>query len=76
MGIAIPGKTVFLIETAPWRIWMWHKESNRYFGGIENFAYGEINEQSFSNPHAWSHQWDKVEALNELNHIVFDVRYM
>ena len=21
MGIAIPGKTVFLIETAPWRIW-------------------------------------------------------
>ena len=24
-----------------------------YFGRIENFAYGEINERSFSNPHPW-----------------------
>ena len=32
------------------QIWMWFKESNRYFCKIENFAYGEINEQSFSNP--------------------------
>ena len=26
------------------QIWMWYKESNRYFGMIENVAYGEINE--------------------------------
>ena len=29
---------------------MWYK-SSRYFCQIENFAYGEINERSFSNPH-------------------------
>ena len=33
------------------QIWMWLKESNSYFCKIENFAYGEINERSFSNPH-------------------------
>ena len=33
------------------QIWMWFKESNMYFCHIENFAYGEINEWSFSNPH-------------------------
>ena len=33
------------------QIWMWCKLSNRYFDRIENFAYGEINERSFSNPH-------------------------
>ena len=32
------------------QIWKWFKESNRYFWKIENFANGEINEQSFSNP--------------------------
>ena len=31
-------------------IWTWCKESNRCLDRIENFAYGEINEQSFSNP--------------------------
>ena len=30
--------------------WMWFRESNRYFCKIENFAYGEISERSFSNP--------------------------
>ena len=34
-------------------IWMWFRESNRYFCKIENFAYGEISERSFSNPHPW-----------------------
>ena len=34
------------------QIWMWFKESKRYFCNIENFAYGEINERSFSNPHS------------------------
>ena len=33
---------------------MWFRESNRYFRNIENFAYGEISERSFSNPHPWS----------------------
>ena len=32
------------------QIWKWFKESNSYFCKIENFAYGQINEQSFSNP--------------------------
>ena len=30
---------------------MWFKEHDRYICKIENFAYREINEQSFSNPH-------------------------
>ena len=33
------------------QIWMWFEESNMYFCKIEYFAYGEINERSFSNPH-------------------------
>ena len=33
------------------QIWMWFRESNKYFRNIENFAYGEISERSFSNPH-------------------------
>ena len=33
---------------------MWFKEPNGYFCEIENFAYGEINERSFSNPHPWA----------------------
>ena len=36
-------------------ICMWIKESNSYFCKIENFAYGEINKRSFSNPHSWGH---------------------
>ena len=30
---------------------MWFKESKRYFREIGYFAYGEVNEQGFSNPH-------------------------
>ena len=33
------------------QILMWYKDPNRYFGRIENLAYEEINERSFSNPH-------------------------
>ena len=33
------------------QIWIWCKIYNRYFGRIETFAYVEIQEQSFSNPH-------------------------
>ena len=33
---------------------MWFRESNSYFCKIENFAYGEISERSFSNPHPWT----------------------
>ena len=36
------------------QIWMWFKESNSYLCKIENFACGEINERSFSNPHPCS----------------------
>ena len=39
MGIAIPGKTVFLIETAPW--WFSHSDENAmliYFIYILNLA--------------------------------------
>ena len=35
------------------QIWMWFKVFDWYFWNIKNFAYGEINEQSFSNPHSW-----------------------
>ena len=33
---------------------MWFRESSRYFCKIENFAYGEISERRFSNPHPWT----------------------
>ena len=33
------------------QIWIWFKESNGYYCKGEHFAYGEINERSFSNPH-------------------------
>ena len=32
------------------QIWMGFKECNRHFCEIENFAYGEIDKRSFSNP--------------------------
>ena len=35
------------------QIWMWFEKSYMYFCHIENFAYGENNERSFSNPHPW-----------------------
>ena len=35
------------------KIWIRFKECNRYFCKIKIFAYGEIDEQSFSNPHPW-----------------------
>ena len=36
------------------QIWMWFKESKRCFCKFENFAYGEIDERSLSNPHPWN----------------------
>ena len=44
------------------QIWMWFRESNRYFCNIEYFAYGEISERSFSNPHPWFSVNDPVSA--------------
>ena len=32
------------------QIWLWFKETNRYFCKSENFAYGEMNERSLGNP--------------------------
>ena len=46
------------------QIWMLFKESNRYFRMIENFAYGQINKRSFSNPHPWT-----ICAKLKLNHV-------
>ena len=33
------------------QIWMWFKESNKYFCKVENSAYVEIIERSFSHIH-------------------------
>ena len=43
---------------------MWFEESNMYFCEAENFAYGEINERSFSNPHPWQ-IWRMLSVRNE-----------
>ena len=45
------------------QIWMWFEESNMYFCHIENFAYGEINERSFSNPHPW---WNDMSIMQNI----------
>ena len=45
------------------QIWMWFDESNMYFCETENFAYGEINERSFSNPHPW---WFRGNLVNTM----------
>ena len=45
------------------QIWMWFEESNMYFCHVENFAYGEINERSFSNPHPRPQWVDNREQL-------------
>ena len=33
-----------------------------HFCKIENFTYGEINEQSFSNPHLWTAELSEIHA--------------
>ena len=46
-------------------IWMWFKESNRYFCKIKNFAYGEINERNISYPTPGPHfdvRWDVLSG--------------
>ena len=48
------------------QIWMWFRESNRYFCKMENFSYGEISEQSFSNPHPSSLSNDFTPASTKL----------
>ena len=51
------------------QIWMWFRESNRYFCKIENFAYGEISERNFSNPHpsTWVRMWCSLNQPNPVN---------
>ena len=46
------------------QIWMWCKESNRYLGRIDKFAYGEISERSFSDPHPWIGNSVPVDRIN------------
>ena len=48
------------------QIWMWCRESNRYFCKIENFAYGEISERSFSNPHPRTSHSLMISAASRL----------
>ena len=45
------------------QIWMWFKQCNRYFCEIENFAYGEIDERSYSNPTPWCLLWVQVRLV-------------
>ena len=47
------------------QIWMWFRESNRYFCKIENFAYGEISERSFSNPHPRTASSRRLHGVGE-----------
>ena len=49
-------------------IWMRFKECNRYFCEITNFAYGEIDERSFSNPHPMIF----IKLFRRLGNIVLD----
>ena len=52
------------------QIWMWFRESNRYFCQIENFAYGEISERSFSNP------YPRTAMIYSKSHVfVYPTRY-
>ena len=48
------------------QIWLWFRESSRYFCRIENCAYGEISERSFSNPHPWSRTWPLLTVISPL----------
>ena len=55
------------------QIWMWFRESNRYFCNIEYFAYGEISERSFSNPHPWDGVFTKSPSVNFSASKIFDL---
>ena len=50
---------------------MWIKEFNSYFCKIENLAYGETNEQSFSNPHLMGlfHHWESELTFGNLTNL-------
>ena len=48
---------------------MWFNESNSYFCTIENFADGEINERSFSNPQPRSPNTDQTKQYVKLSRI-------
>ena len=48
------------------QILMWFEKSYMYFCHIENFAYGENNERSFSNPHPWT-KWPPFGQRTFLN---------
>ena len=61
------------------QIWMWFNESKRYFCKIENFAYGEINKHSFSNPHPWtesSRHWSMGTLWLEHNGCHFQMHFL
>ena len=58
------------------QIWMWFEESNMCFCQVENFAYGEIHERSFSNPHPTSDiQLERLERWL-MSKILFHIGYV
>ena len=46
------------------QIWMLFEEFNMCFCQVENFAYGEINERSFSNPHPCPYGYKAWTPIN------------
>ena len=58
------------------QIWMWFRESNRYFCKIENFAYGEISERSFSNPHPWTRVNNATQMMQTYTSGSFSNRWL
>ena len=42
---------------------IWFKESKSYFWKIENFAHGEIYQQSISKPYPWSTKKSNLKSM-------------
>ena len=62
---------VYIWQVSPQLSWgdicqilMWFEKSYMYFCHIENFAYGENNERSFSNPQPGQCQWRYLEGYS------------
>ena len=54
-----------------WQLWMWFEECNVYLCHIEKFAYGEINERSFTNPHPRPRDMPSQWCWREMRPIYF-----
>ena len=71
MGIAIPGKTVFLIETAPWLCALpWHQQPE-YLDIVPKGPYFSVNEEESQIPAAsqcWEYIWKNIFPQNNSAH--------